>query len=469
MFKKMNIWWMLPIGAIVIALTHMRFGIGFLAWVGYAPLLIFLKKKEGIGARVIVFSILTVAWTIATFKIITPPIPWFFALLFSPIIASFHFGGILVWDIFKKKPYHFLIFPAAMMIFEWIMYTFTPFASWGAAAYTQVDYPAIVQSVSLFGMMGLSFLIYLINMLFALWYDSKPFKLTVIAGAALILLVCYGHLRIGFAEREIGSTVQVAAVGSTSNIKEVGIPEEEKRLQVQRELFERTRNASIRGVMLVVWPEGATLVYSEEEAAWKAKLQELALETNADIVAGYLTVNRPFDGTYKNKYVFITASGLIDHEYHKHHPVVGEPTIKGTEKLKVVERSYGQVSGAICYDYDYPRLALKHGRLGADIVALPSNDWMGINPIHTQMASLRAVENGFSIIRSAQFGLTAAIGPYGGIYGKYSDFNSEEKVLVAEIPNRKVWTLFSVIGEVTVIAVGAFVLLGGIILKKKEL
>jgi apolipoprotein N-acyltransferase len=57
-----------------------------------------------------------------------------------------------------------LLFPASMAALEWIQYTFTPFGSWGAASYTQMDHIVLLQSLSLFGMAGLSFLIYWVNM-----------------------------------------------------------------------------------------------------------------------------------------------------------------------------------------------------------------------------------------------------------------------------------------------------------------
>ena len=46
---------------------------------------------------------------------------------------------------------------------EWIQYTFTPFASWGVMAYSQSNSINIMQFVSVFGMAGLSFLIYWVN------------------------------------------------------------------------------------------------------------------------------------------------------------------------------------------------------------------------------------------------------------------------------------------------------------------
>ena len=103
------------------------------------------------------------------------------------------------------------------------------------------------------------------------------------------------------------------------------------------------------------------------------------------------------------------------YSYLKHEPVPGEPAVKGREKLEVTTIGGINLGGAICYDYDFPYLAREYGKIGADIVALPSSDWRGIDPLHTRMAAFRALEQGHSILRSTRFGLSAAITPYGEI------------------------------------------------------
>ena len=81
--------------------------------------------------------------------------------------------------------------------------------------------------------------------------------------------------------------------------------------------------------------------------------------------------------------MWIRPDGEIDHVYLKHEPVPGEPAVRGMEPMTVVETPLGRASGAICYDYDFPYLAARHARLNVDIMALPSSDWRGIDPIHT--------------------------------------------------------------------------------------
>ena len=105
------------------------------------------------------------------------------------------------------------------------------------------------------------------------------------------------------------------------------------------------------------------------------------------------------------------------------------------------------ISGAICYDYDFPRLGLRHARLGADMVVLPSSDWRGIAPLHTQMATLRAIEGGHSVLRSTRFGLSAGIDPWGRIRGWTSHFDGEQRILIVDLPVSGTWTVYGAAGD----------------------
>ena len=141
------------------------------------------------------------------------------------------------------------------------------------------------------------------------------------------------------------------------------------------------------------------------------------------------------------------STGKLLSTYNKHQPVPGEPAMKGTEPLKVFDIS-GVVTGAvICYDYDFPYLAKGYGKLNADLVADPSSDWRGIDPLHSRMAAFRAIEQGHSILRSTRFGLSAAITPYGEFSSQMSSYDNNDKMMMANLPVKGVTTLYSIIGD----------------------
>jgi apolipoprotein N-acyltransferase len=124
----------------------------------------------------------------------------------------------------------------------------------------------------------------------------------------------------------------------------------------------------------------------------------------------------------------------------------------GHDPQTAIDTAFGRLSGALCYDYDYPAIAAEHGRLGADIVALPSSDWRGIDPIHTEMATMRAIEQGVSIVRSTRFGLSAGIDPHGVMRARRSSFETQGRILWIDIPQRGTPTVYRRIGDVFVAA-----------------
>ena len=94
-----------------------------------------------------------------------------------------------------------------------------------------------------------------------------------------------------------------------------------------------------------------------------------------------------------------------------------------------------------------------------DFVALPSSDWRGIDPIHTEMAALRAIEQGFSIVRSTRFGLSAGIDPFGRTRARRSSFETDDRVLLVDLPRHGIPTAYRRMGDALVYASAAFVLL----------
>jgi hypothetical protein len=151
------------------------------------------------------------------------------------------------------------------------------------------------------------------------------------------------------------------------------------------------------------------------------------------------------------------TDGSVLQTYWKHHPVPGEPIVVGTEPITAVDTELGRLAGALCYDYDYPSLAAEHGRLGVDLLALPSSDWRGIDPIHSEMAAVRAIEQGVAIVRSTRFGLSAGIDPHGIMRARQSSFESRERVLLFELPQRGQPTIYREIGDLFVLLCLSFV------------
>ena len=164
---------LLIVGIVMMSFSHLNFNIDFLAWGAMIPFLIYLRKEK-VSYKWLYFTLaLITAWSLIVFKIITSPIPYYLVPMYSIPIVLFHLPAYIVYAKIKNDKWAILAFPALLVVMEWIQYTFTPLASWGAAAYTQTDTAVITQSLSFFGMSGLGFMIYWCNTTLAALISSK--------------------------------------------------------------------------------------------------------------------------------------------------------------------------------------------------------------------------------------------------------------------------------------------------------
>lgn len=442
----------LVVGIVLLVASQMRFGIGVLAFVAPVPFLAYLRHTTGARSRLWCGLALAVAYVLATLKLVTAPLPMAFALAFATPFALSHGTAFLVSDALRRRAPRWMslvIFPSLMVLAEFGMHRLTPFGSWAAAAYTQVENLPLLQVASLVGLAGVSFVVYLVasGIELALAEGGAGRRALGVAVGVLVLAQGFGSLRLAMASP--GESQLVAAVGTDGTIGGWPLPPQEVLDRVDDALFSRTAEAARAGAKLVAWNEAANAVRPEREAAYRERLSAAAREHRIELVAAYVV---PDDaaGKYQNKYVWVRPDGTIDHEYNKHYPVPGEPAIAGTEAPTAVATAAGRATGAICYDYDFPELGLTHARLGIDLAVVPSSDWRGIDPIHTQMASVRAIEGGYSLLRSTRWGLSAGYDGYGRVRGWESSFESARRILLVALPTQRVETLYARIGDVFV-------------------
>lgn len=452
--------WFLLIGFLTMMASHFTFNIDVLAWVAMVPFLIYLNLTRGWKSRVLFSITLLITWSVIISKIITDPVPAYVIPLYAIPITLFQLPGYLFYGAFKNSKWSIVIFPAAMIVCEWIQYRFTPFGSWGVAAYTQANSISILQSLSLFGLAGLSFLLYWTNASIAEAFVHKKWKqYLMFPSLAILAILAYGSIRYDLSKSRGHESVTVAAVGTDSNISGLPLPSQESNEEVIRGIFNRTIIAANAGAKMVVWNEAAFYLKQDDEKQWLDSISLLSKRHNVMIIAAYVVPVSESPFRYENKFQFFNPDGSIEFEYYKHEPVAGEPAVKGTGPQLVQKVGESNIGGAICYDYDFPYLARGNKNAGADIVALPSSDWRGIDPLHTKMAAFRAIEQGHSILRSTRFGLSAAITPYGEMTSKMSSFDKNEKIMMAQLPAKGILTLYALTGDIMVYISVAFLLI----------
>lgn len=367
-----------------------------------------------------------------------------------------------------------LALPLAYTSLEFINTATNPLGSFGMQAYTQYDNLALLQLVSITGMWGISFLMaWLASTVNWAWEQDFTWQRikrgVLIYAGILIIALFFGQARLWFAPQP-AETVRIAgvtAVDFRANQAELmqAVNEDWDAFRAMAaERYERYFDETIReaqaGAQIVLWPEFAAPVAAEDEAALIARGQEVAQKEGIYLAMSMGTLY-PDETPYEQKMLLIDPQGkiVLDHLKYGGKGFEGNRA-DGDGILRTAETPFGVLSGAICWDNDFPGTMIQSGRNGTDILLSPSLDDADIDPIHAHMAVVRAIENGVSVVRVSDNGRSVIADPYGRVLASTDHFTAGERVIVAQTPTQGVSTIYPIIGDLFGwLAVAGFVLM----------
>lgn len=463
-WRRFPSWAYLILGGILLPLGSLKWNIAPLAWIAPVPFLLYLRlaSQQRWHRAWLLIAILCGAH-LMTFKFVTDPVPWMLAIAYGVPIALVLWSVYVLWNAISRRAgeiWGLYTFPALLALAEVAGYRLTEFGVWGAMANTQLEDLRLLQLASLTGVSSIGFVMaWGASLLAAVVATANRRSLRphlIAFGAVIAAVYGYGSLRL-FSEQP-GDTVNVAGIVADLGPTPAGLPGDEAVARNTEELFARSELAADRGARLVVWNEAATVVKQEHESQFIARATDFARRRAVDLVLAYIVPLSAEPFAMENKYLWISEQGEILETYFKHHPVPGEGSVKGEAPLVALQRPYGAVAGAICYDYDFPEMSLGHARAAAGIVAVPSSDWRGIDPYHTQMARVRAIEGGFSVVRPVRWATSGAFDAFGRQRAAMSHFEENDRIMMATVPTRRMPTLYASIGDsVALLYVGVVV------------
>lgn len=356
-----------------------------------------------------------------------------------------------------------VVFPAACTVFYFLDSSFGPLNGVGIFyAYTQYGNLPLMQLMSLLGIWGLVFLIsWSASVINWAWdrgftWDQVKKGLAVFFCLVAVTLL-YGGTRTSPFFYPHGKTVRIAAITFLPDAHKEAVsiekvlrerlfsPFEETIAKIER----LTRQAALSGAKIVVWQEFAILISEANSASFLEAIQRLARENTIYLAISYSIL--PQQGKGENRCLFINDKGHIEVNYLKHNLAVGESYFmkKGPGGISVVDTPYGRIGITICRDLEFPAYVREAGKKQADIVLSPAFDFPGITPI-TYNQMLRAVENGFSVVRSVNNGLSVAIDYYGRILSSMNYFTTSNEIMYADVPTTGTRTLYTQIGDIFV-------------------
>lgn len=449
---------LLFVGSLLLVAASMRWNADLACYLYPVPFILYVRLGYG---RLKLLPVLIAAFMLEVLKIASEPMYAFIAVGAGLQSGLIFWGILLCADWIRTKLGDFFYAPTFALLvagFEFLGAKFSPLGTWGMMVNSQLDNLNLLQMASITGATGISFLMAWASALIAefIYNRSKeksgsPF---LIAQAAVLMALfltanVYGAFRLdSYTE---GRQIKTAAVSSKKyTVMDLLQRDKDKaeaaRIDNNRNVWGKIVSAGELKSELIVTNEGALFLNPEEEESMFAKAKETAKKYNADLVIGYILF-RGEGKKFFNKSVWIKKDGTIAQVYYKQFVPPGEPSEHITQKIEPITND-GYIAGmAICYDFDSLNITSAHGHSGAGIVAIPSSDWRGIDPIHTQMTRLRAIEQGYSVIRSTRAAVSAVYDNRGRSRGELPWYEENDGILLSTVPAVHEPTFYSRMGD----------------------
>ena len=325
---------------------------------------------------------------------------------------------------------------------EWLRSFILTGFPWNPISSVLTFSPTMLQILSVLGTYGTSLILVLIAMLPAVWLVNPTKLRSISLPAALLALLGIWQ----FGEYTLDKRVYVPEGHSIIvRLVQPSIPQTlkwdkavlEENLQKYVDLSREKDNSYIS---FTVWGETAysyDLLYDE---AHKRKLAA-AVPPYGYLITGFLRrVDDGYNYTPYNSFGVINKQGELVGWYDKSHlvpfgeyiplrqylpewvrPVANVVAEFGRgEKFKTLQvGNYPEFAPLICYEVIFSDEIIKKGdKRPTWAVVLTNDGWYGMSAgpyQHLAAAQMRAVEEGISIVRSANSGISAVIDPYGEI------------------------------------------------------
>jgi apolipoprotein N-acyltransferase len=353
---------------------------------------------------------------------------------------------------------------------------------WVLLGYSQATTLPVAQFASVFGVYGLSALTAGVSS--ALAYSALASMHPRVGGArsapawrayvplaamfvVVIAIAAWGAFRIrrGDLTRQ-GDPVSVGLV--QGNVDQGEKWEPRRASTIFHEYLDMTRRAIAEGAQVVLWPESSTPFYFEEDRPGAEQVRAIARESKVPILIGSDQIVRGAPTRYYNSAFLVRPDGSDGGVYRKMHLVpFGEyvplkqvlfflgPLVEAVSDFSAGDAAVllpvrgHLMSTAICYEIVYPDLVRDSARAGSELLTTITNDaWFGRTSApfqHFQQASMRAIENGRYLVRSANTGISGIVDPYGRVRARTDIF--QQSIVVGEARFLRDTTIYMRIGD----------------------
>lgn len=480
-----------------------------LLWVGLWLLVKEVRNSSGIRHAMARVYLPLVFWNLGTtYWLMMATLPGGLAAIFAnSVVLAVPLG--LMWPFLTKRmPQWIGILAAAAVwvLFEWIHTRWELAWPWLQLGNGLSAWPSIYQWISLTGVFGLSFWVFVSVLLIPdrMSVQGRKYWLPFSVFTFIPILLSVGYFSIVDQKPDSQVTVTVVQPNYDSYLRIGGYDEPITPLLGLIELSDSVSTAESK---LIIWPENAVMqdIYSGYPNEAQSILEAMVRDRDVTLIAGATFMNiypadtqEPLIRRFNNGVPFKAYNSAMSYApgdslklYFKRHLVPMVETIpylafldaidvvgfnipqmnsyhRGVEAVNF-ETPYGLVPAMVCYDSVFPNWVRTTVRDGAIFVSVITNDgWWGNTSGHHQhfeFAKLRAVETRRAVVRSANNGLSGVIDASGVVLNK-TDYWVRTG-FTDEIPVYTTMTLYTLWGDWFVVVCGGMVLVGAVFWYRK--
>ena len=205
------------------------------------------------------------------------------------------------------------------------------------------------------------------------------------------------------------------------------------------EIEELTGKAAALGAELVIFPETAAPVSMSHSRKYREWMKSIAQDAGVDVYIGYVRHIKEGERWRSfNSSGMFDRSGILSQQYDKINLLqfgervpfsgwvpflermdFGQANFKRGEEQTIFESPVGSFGSLICFESTFSCYSRDYVELGADFLVNITNDgWFGgaRGPLqHSESAVQRAIENGVTVLRAANTGISMFIDPAGRV------------------------------------------------------
>jgi apolipoprotein N-acyltransferase len=332
----------------------------------------------------------------------------------------------------------FLCFPVLYTGFEWIYFQLSRDGTAGSLAYSQADCLPFIQIASIAGVTGITFIICFIPALLAAIFYCRLKKKSIGPPMWLLLSVSalvfiFGFTRIYRDPEPPGYKIGMIVMNESLR--------KEKTDTILNQYAKVIDSLVGESLQLILLPEKIASITNDDQLKI---MEEAGVRNHTDLIIG---ISRE-TGKEKLNQSLLLSGNLPPKIYTKVNLYEGE-SYEGfvPGHLAMEEHWKDQPIGlVVCKDMDFDRFIRQYKT--AAILFVPAWDFVRDDWLHSRMAIIRGVENGFSIARNARQGRLTISDCRGKILEEKSSADGREHVLIGTIPAKRVSTIFSSIGNI---------------------